>query len=286
MRPSLCSSFRSLARQTHKKLGEARVAQHQLREETLTDINILELKHSHPDRIYCQTFTNAEESLNGADWEWWLTDRTRSRWIGFRVQAKVLELNTDTFAHLHYKSRAGRAYQSTRLRKAAEDDGLIPLYCLYTHSPSSSSWTPPLFAEDAYGCALVRAKDIERLRRKGKLNDFESVMPKSVPWHTLVCIESAFSSDGSHLTLPDISASLFGEPNSMPKISQLPDCESDIPANRLYSSVRLQPPPYVSALMEGEPLTGLGKQVRGILVIIGDVINNEPDFLNQEQHTR
>ena len=84
---------------------------HQPLEETFTDLNILELKCRHPTEIYSEVFTKRREGVNGADWEWWLTNKSRSLWLGLRVQAKVLHLANNTFEHLHYRRRKTKTYQ-------------------------------------------------------------------------------------------------------------------------------------------------------------------------------
>ena len=79
MHTTLCETFRSLAFRTFEQMGRARRVGHQPLEETFTDTNILELKDRHPAEIFCQTFTKPQEGINGADWEWWLTDASKSK---------------------------------------------------------------------------------------------------------------------------------------------------------------------------------------------------------------
>jgi len=273
---SLCNAFARLARDTYGKLADSRHVGHQMLEETLTDINILELKRHHSDRIFCQTFSKSQEAINGADWEWWLTDTTRSKWIGFRVQAKVINFRTDTFAHLHYKPKKSRSYQTTRLRNAAEADGLIPLYCLYSDKPPGSHWSSPLFASELYGCSLLRLKDVEQLRRKGKLNDYDQVISLSAPWHVLVCIKSAESSGANSLSLPEAVLSLFFAGYELRSHGfESSEREDAVLSDGSPSIVRRHPPSYVSALVENQPFAELDKPLRGILVIVGDSLNDE-----------
>jgi hypothetical protein len=125
MTNDLCETFRLLSYETWGRLGRARRIGHQLLEETFTDLNLLELKDRHPTQVYTKVFTKPQEGLNGADWEWWLTDSKRSEWLGIRIQAKVLDLTTDSFPHLHYKS--GRIYQATKLKRDCKNLGLADL---------------------------------------------------------------------------------------------------------------------------------------------------------------
>lgn len=277
---SLCTTFAQLAYETHDRLKTARHVGHQILEETLTDLNILELKRLHPHEIYCKTFTRPQEGVNGADWEWWLTDPTRSRWLGLRVQAKVLELKSDTFAHLHYRPKRGRGYQTTRLKKAAEVDGLIPLYCLYSHPPAGAAGWGAVAPSEAYGCALASVKDVERLRRRSKSVDFVSVMANATPWHFPMCMNRAASSrypTGGLTTLPDIFSWMFNEGESTFGLLQS-ELESETetadaaPPGLPRPGVRRSPPDYVSALVRGQLSEDVGKGLRGVLVIEGPVV--------------
>ena len=66
MRPTLCDTFRSRALWTWDTLARGRSVDCQIGEETLTDLNILELKTRHSSEIYNRTFTKPEEGLNGS----------------------------------------------------------------------------------------------------------------------------------------------------------------------------------------------------------------------------
>src|SRR5688572_13448409 len=99
---SLCETFKNRSSSTWTLLSKAREVDSQLLEETLTDLNLLELKLKHPREIITKSFTKPREGLTGADWEWWLTG-PKSLWLGFRVQAKVLNLRSGMYEHLHYR---------------------------------------------------------------------------------------------------------------------------------------------------------------------------------------
>jgi hypothetical protein len=187
---ALCETFRSLAFRTWDGLARSRRVRHQPLEETFTDINLLEMKDRHPREIYTQIFTKPQEGLNGADWEWWLTDSARRKWLGLRIQAKVLALSQDRFPHLHYKR--GRTYQATKLKKTCHALGLVPLYCLYLHAsvPLRPRFRCGTFAlaDETFGCSLYPLHAVETLRKAGA-NTLVDVQGDCVPWHCLVCCE-------------------------------------------------------------------------------------------------
>lgn len=256
MNKALCDTFIFLSFDVLSKMKKARYVQHQPLEESFTDNLILELKYRHPTEIYCQTFSKQLEGKNGADWEWWLTDSTYSQWLGLRVQAKVLNLTSDKFSHLHYKS--GHSYQATKLKKAAEKDGLIPIYCFYSDVPPNAKEWLQIDLLETYGCSLTTIDQVEKWRRKGKINDFSSVMSNSLPWHWLVCAEG-FSYPGKRkMNLPERAYGLLGSKTIIEDIEMAEQ-----------SGIRSFPPDYVRGAMEGYK-TDPPKDIRGILVIKGE----------------
>jgi hypothetical protein len=197
MHPTLCDTFRSRALWTWDTLAKGRSVDCQIGEETLTDLNILELKTRHSSEIYSRTFTKPEEGLNGADWEWWFTGSSR-KWIGFRVQAKVIDIRKDTFTHLHYYKKDKdkiRHYQCDSLIKNAlqEPYPRIPLYCLYSNwvNISQLPWNCATYypADESYGCSILSAFTVRYLRdtHRHKSTHLKNLFGYINPWHCLVC---------------------------------------------------------------------------------------------------
>lgn len=267
MSGSLCETFRSLAFRTFDQLARARRVEHQPLEETFTDTNILDLKDRHPNEIYCQTFTKREEGINGADWEWWFTDATKSRFLGLRIQAKVLHLKTNTFPHLHYCN--GKTYQIARFKRACAKDGLVPLYCFYIHHPEllklqhCSSFT---LIPEFYGCAIAPLAHIEALKNKGETNDLESVARGIWPWHCLVCC-SGFGG----VSLPDRAWHFLqhGLGIKAPRRRRVPAAEQSWRERDLGPRPLDRVPPYVHALLDRREPDSPPAGVRGVILIAG-----------------
>jgi len=207
MHLTLCDTFRELAQWTWYMLAKARFADSQIGEETLTDLNILELKLRHVCEVYTRTFNKRQEGKNGADWEWWFTGSS-GKWIGFRVQAKVIDIRTDSFEHLHYKKDKDSKFQcdiliETALKKRRPHRPLIPLYCLYSNW-NSLSQTPdwrcqtyfPL--EQSYGCSILSAFEVYYLRTgyKIKKKSLKDLLNYMKPWHCLVCCRQGIGRQG------------------------------------------------------------------------------------------
>ncbi|QXD16779.1 hypothetical protein GQ464_007535 [Rhodocaloribacter litoris] len=273
---AVCNTFRYLAYKTWNLLSSARLVQYQPGEETITDINVLELKKRHHLQIVTQTFSKPEEGKTGADWEWWLTGSSR-HWFGFRVQAKVINLNTNKFEHLHYKSPKSKLYQSDRLIVNAlrSKVPLVPLYCLYSH------WNGDLhsqlfccltfgIAPEFFGCSLMSAFDVRQLRLQGNVLDLSSVRPHFYPWHCLVCCSGYGVTD-----LPSRARSFWHEVIRRNEISMKASEDEELDSDELadlreiYNNLDLaeDPPMHVSQLLSGELAEPPDQDIGGVIIV-------------------
>lgn len=181
----ICKTFKELSKETWLKIKQSRSVSFQQKEETLTDNNLLKLKLKHPDEIHIRVFNKLEESKNGSDWEWWLTDGYV--WAGFRVQAKVINIKHDRFEHLHYQGKDSIS-QSEKLIFQAMLPGeipRIPIYCLYMSSDKLDDKSL-IDEKNLYGCSLLSAYVVAKLR-SSKINDIKSLQDYLIPRHLLVC---------------------------------------------------------------------------------------------------
>jgi hypothetical protein len=274
--PTLCDAFRDLAIRTFEHLGCAKSVGHQPLEETLTDINLLGLKLHQSQNIIVHSFSKPAEGRNGADWEWWLTNAAANQWLGFRVQAKVLDLKTDTFKHLHFRSGRGKKlYQLEKLKNQSNANRMIPLYCFYAHTPGPSNIvdqvTEKFTRETALrGCSLATLESVEHLQHQNKSNKLEAVMGISEPWHRLVCDERQ-----KGLDLPS-RALVFLE-------SQLVDRDRNVspPPSMKKEFLRDAVPTYVQEILDksddreksnlaDSSISKKNKNLSGVLIIRGN----------------
>jgi hypothetical protein len=268
MPTTLCETFRSLAFRTFDQMGRARRVGHQPLEETFTDTNILELKDRHPTQVYSRVFNKHEEGRNGADWEWWLINASITSCLGLRVQAKVLDLNSNTFAHLHYRSGKSRIYQLTKLKRECANEGLVPLYCFYLHEqpvPGTDSRRCGSFTHspESYGCALASLPHVEALQAHSELRDFGSVMEQAFPWHCLVCCSGYGGID-----LPQRAWALLQRGLGIkPSRSRVTET-TQAPRGKIIGP-RSQLPEYVRAIVDGRRSDYVPPNIRGVLVLRG-----------------
>lgn len=197
---NLCFDFMRKAKWIWERIREADEYGLCFGEETITETLLMWLKRAHPTKIHVQAFTKKTERKNGADWEWWIG--RDGNWIGMRVQAKRIKLPSEQYESLFYKydKPVGPETQIENLIEKAEQDNLIPIYALYTHSkihlpmPANMCICKMLDVQSQAlnGCLIVHAQDVQ-LRGSKKLSD---IHPFSFPWHCLVC--PCIKNDGRH----------------------------------------------------------------------------------------
>lgn len=190
----LCEDFAFQATRTWDFLAEG--ARYKLLpgEETLTDINLLELKRRLPTFIYVEKFTRYREGRDtGADWEWWIS--SHDEWLGLRVQAKKLDPLTQRYELFRTDAEKALAQSESLMAAAAagSEERLYPVYCFYnTNCPTPPD--PPCSPRQpdgrVFGCTLVAAPVVRELLRAGK-SLYTDFAPFAIPWSCLFCLDGA-----------------------------------------------------------------------------------------------
>jgi hypothetical protein len=170
------------------KLRIARNLDFQLGEESLTDFIVLNIKKWGAGKIAIDTFTRHAESINGSDWEWWFTGPS-GKWLGMRVQAKVLNLSSEKYEHLHHRNRHG--YQVDTLINDAHKNGLIPIYCMYTNwdpKKYKPTWKCKTFSPTVrhYGTSILDPRFVKSLQPKNETR-LSSIIGSLKPMHCIFC---------------------------------------------------------------------------------------------------
>ena len=140
--------FHGLSRKMHMWLTK----QPHVKEESLTDWLLFELSEN-CDFIKYYAFTRNEESLIGADWDWWVLTNTNA--YRFRVQAKKLRPNKNNWASFSYGNK--NDIQIDLLLESAKQDSAFPLYMLYSTALSDvkkqlENYKKPLLQEMIKWC--------------------------------------------------------------------------------------------------------------------------------------
>ena len=197
-------------------------------EETITDLNLLEIAMSQYSEVKVIKTAKYEEKNQGTDWEWWIGN-SRIGYLRYAVQAKKIDKK-----FIHYKS-LGHKVESERqnviLERYALNNGAIPLYCFYNYSQNTNLkpyWHCNLpLDNEQFGCTITPLKNVkEALDQWGKrtfdhLHKFDSTKP----WRCLVQCPSLLRFYKNAKKTTDTPCLSWGFDN-VHAYDKLPDCLS------------------------------------------------------------
>lgn len=103
-------------------------------EETITDYILLEILRSENKDISVIQTPKITEKEKGTDWEWWIGTE-KLGWLRYAIQAKKLDSKSLNYKSLNYKTgkRPFQKRQIDVLKRYAEKNNAIPLYCFYNY---------------------------------------------------------------------------------------------------------------------------------------------------------
>ena len=196
MSNALCAAFSKASVDMWHRIQEGR-SLHWLGEETLTDLLIRDLLRLQLPGFEITVFDKGKEGKNGADWEWWFQGIS-GKWLGMRIQAKVISKEAHRFEHLHYpapkKSKPRHKqdeefYQCDKLITRSEyelDFPRVPVYMLYCHWSSLPQkpievldWVTD-YNESILGCSVMAAKKVKELRTSSSGNGGKKLYRRSL----------------------------------------------------------------------------------------------------------
>lgn len=274
----LCDAFRTRSRSAWRLIKRGQSAGVRAAEETITNLTLLELSLLRGAGLVVRSFSKAQEAAVGADWEMWLGSG-RGTWLGFRVQAKAVDLLSSGFPHLHYRTKGAPLFQSdTLIRQALTGSPpRLPVYVLYTHAPRGvlPAWPCGSYRRDSslFGCSLVSAFQVRALRLSGLKRSLADLSAHMFPWHCLVCCRAYAGGSLPERAARYLASTLIAGDAEMPLRADLPEEGSfdDGELRRVLEWYR-QPrpseraPDYVAALLEArEP--ELPEGLSGVLVV-------------------
>ncbi len=184
--------YESLAALTWGWLHDARRLGLGFSEDTISDLAMLEIGRTVPDRVGVFRVSKLDERLVGFDWLWVIL-RSGSIPTFYVVQAKKLKLDSPAYSYGRLKYKAGSHYQIDALEDFADWLGAIPLYCFYNNVDDHT-------AEMYWNCRIQQPADLSQLgctvvpldvvrpvhdRRGSKRFDSIHWHPDAVPWRCL-----------------------------------------------------------------------------------------------------
>lgn len=251
---SLCYDFKDISRKTWNFLGNAYHNNFSIGEETITDVNLLELKMRQPWAVYTKKFSRPEEGRNGADWAWIIVGRTGTTFILY-VQAKKLFLPSFRYESLIHRENPTEQLDKLISNKFFFPHGfpVYPLYVFYNYLPDSPhsigcNCGAPLPIEYS-GCSYADAFSIRDLVARGR-NHYNELAPYQYALPCLVCCNSS----DKDIREPDLATAFYNaivdEQTIVEEFNKGAASEistEDFSAKNLLMS---QPPGFVSELIE------------------------------------
>lgn len=195
---SLCKISQKKSAWIWSALRSARLHASKIGEESITDFFILELKKASKGTYFIDSFTRPKERVTGADWELWFTGPTK-KWIGLRVQAKVISIDGKRYAQLHYKRKDG-TFQIDQLIADAKKHKATPLYCLYSYWRSAEAgkihWPCKTVKLNSglFGASTISVTDVQTLKA-AKDDSLKSVAKHLSPLHCIFCCQGYAQGD-------------------------------------------------------------------------------------------
>jgi hypothetical protein len=167
--------------------------QHNVKEESITDWLLYELKVRLPFITYVPFSRNTEGTVTGADWEWWILFSNFS--YKFRVQAKMVKPNKDNYYSIAYTNLHGM--QIEMLINDAIQNNSIPLYAFYTRIANKVQCGANITDEGVYLSDANRI--LENIIISGKkYTDVDDVLQYSIPLSCLLCCQMINWNDGNN----------------------------------------------------------------------------------------
>jgi hypothetical protein len=154
-------------------------------EETITDVNLLDIARNTDDTVLAYKTNRNEESVSGVDWEWWIG--TRGRWRRYAVQAKRLSISAG-YPRVDHVNQHGA--QIHLLARYARLNHCVPLYCLYNYPSTTpvqaAHWhCCDKYDEVQFGCTVtpLNVMATARPRRFDVIHRNDATLP----WRCLMC---------------------------------------------------------------------------------------------------
>lgn len=202
---NICQSFIYRSIGTWFRLKSSIETGISISEDSITDFNLLDLQTEHPFEIKTQRFNSTKEGENGADWEWWLG--SNDNWLGFRIQAKKIDVQTLNYKELDHKNKKGKQIDLLIEDSFDNDPLLIPLYVFYNYWDNKfvPTWECKINSkcvdisdhEPLFGCGLSYAIDVKEVL-ENKSKKIDDILEITYPWSCLVCCPQ-FSKDSMDL---------------------------------------------------------------------------------------
>ena len=184
--------FEDIAAETWERLGQSFENGIPFSEETLTDLNILNLVKAKLPGISVFKSNKSQESKYGFDVEFWIGSDVDG-WCRLVVQAKKVNSDGEYASLEHAIGNNKSRRQIDVLEEFARINKAIPLYCFYNYSEVANQglWhcCSLAYEESQLGCSIIPAHLVrDYLTQPNGVRTFEGMHQehKALPWRCLV----------------------------------------------------------------------------------------------------
>lgn len=219
-----------LAVRTWDILTDAHDLQISISEESVTDINLLEIRRSKLKNVAVVKFPKLAEAKNGADWDLWIGSDSVG-WLRYLIQAKKLYLKQGQYSrlrHYHFDEQQKKIWQIDQLHNFAVQERAIPAYCFYNGGDELLQRSSSLAGDHAgyiskiYGCSISSYEAVRR-RHDSRMHGsktFAALHPRrhSFPWSALVQRHHEWMRIFSSINVHPLIETLPSAQNVAPKI--------------------------------------------------------------------
>lgn len=170
------------ARWTSTFIGQGYSSRLGVLEETVTDVNLIDIATTHDGYVFTHKFTRRQEGArSGGDWLWCIGEP--GGWLSVLVQAKIINPKTGRCPYLNHR----KGQQRSLLLSFARAVRALPLYVIYTYVPEYFEPAPKAahnfsrFPAWEWGCSWITPRDVRQLASHSTTSADE-VLARAVPW--------------------------------------------------------------------------------------------------------
>lgn len=202
---ALHETLKTICQRTHGLLQRSHRLKHTIREETLTDINLLDIEWKHGGELRAKIYNRHEEGrTSGADWLWIINGSHGEPPTAMLMQAKLISKNGKCYT-IAKRSASGKE-QIEQLEDFAAYCGFYSFYCFYgcpgePHTGGNLICTLGNQDLEMMACTILPSLAVRRLIAQRTQPSYHEILPQG---HSLACVAhhcatGMFDSSGSTL---------------------------------------------------------------------------------------
>ncbi len=186
---ALHETLKTICQRTYGLLQRSHRLRHAIREETLTDINLLDIEWKHGGELHAKIYNRHDEGrMSGADWLWIVNGHHGEPPMAMLIQAKLISKNGKCYT-IAKRSASGKE-QIEQLEDFAAHCGFYSFYCFYG-CPGEPQPGGNLICElgnqdlEMMACTILPSPAVRQLIAQRAQPSFNEILPQG---HSLACV--------------------------------------------------------------------------------------------------